>query len=107
MKAGLVGLFLTGGLLWAFARQARSLAASSTAEERALVMAGVAGLLFMVPDFLFGTPIGQVRTMQLLALCLGLPCLVAAAQWALAQPAGKRAPKTLHMSHHRRPLGAG
>jgi O-antigen ligase len=107
MKAGLVGLFLTGGLLWAFARQARSLAASGTAEERALVMAGVAGLLFMVPDFLFGTPIGQVRTMQLLALCLGLPCLVAAAQWALAQPAGKRAPNTLHRRPYRRPLGAG
>jgi len=107
MKAGLVGLFLTGGLLWAFARQARSLAAYSTAEERALVMAGVAGLLFMVPDFLFGTPIGQVRTMQLLALCLGLPCLVAAAQWALAQPAGKRATNTLHRRPYRRPLGAG
>jgi len=107
MKGGLVGLFLTGGLLWAFARQARSLAASSTAEGRALVMAGVAGLLFEVPDFLFGTPIGQVRTMQLWGICLGLPCLVAAAQWALAQPVGERASNTLRMRHYRRPLGAG
>jgi len=107
MKAGLVGLFLTVGVLWAFARQARSLAASSTAEGRALVMAGVAGLLFEVPDFLFGTPIGQVRTMQLWAICLGLPCLVASAQWALAQPVGKRESNPLQMRHYRRPLGAG
>ena len=107
MKAGLVGLFLTGGLLWAFARQARSVAAASTAEGRALVMAGVAGLLFEVPDFLFGTPIGQVRTMQLWAFCLGLPCLVASAQWALAPPVGERAPNTLPMGKYRRPLGVG
>ena len=107
MKAGLVGLFLTGGLLWAFVRQARSVAAASTAEARALVMAGVAGLLFMTPDFLFGTPIGQVRTMQLVALCLGLPCLVAAVQWALARPVGERAPNTLPMGNYRRPLGVG
>ncbi len=86
MKAGLVGLFLTGGLFWAFARQVRIASASSTAEQRALVMAGVAGLLFMVPDFLFGTPIPQVRTMQLVAFCFGLPCLVSAAQWACTQP---------------------
>jgi len=107
MKAGLVGLFLTVGVLWAFARQARSLAASSTAEARALVMAGVAGLLFMVPDFLFGTPIGQVRTMQMFAICIGLPCMVAASQWALVQPIGRRAQNMLHMRHYRRPLSAG
>ncbi len=85
MKAGVLGLVLTGGLFWAFARQARSAAAASSAEERALVMAGVAGLLFMVPDFLFGTPIPQIRTMQLLAFCMGLPCMVAVAQWARSQ----------------------
>ncbi len=107
MKAGLVGLFLTGGLLWAFARQACSVATSSTAEARALVIAGVAGLLFMTPDFLFGTPIGQVRTMQLLAFCLGLPCLVAAVQWALARAIWERAPNTLSTRNHRRPLGVG
>ena len=107
MKAGLVGLFLTGGLLWAFARQARSVAAASTAEGRALVIAGVAGLLFMTPDFLFGTPIGQIRTMQLLALCLGLPCLVAAVQWALARPLGEHTPNMLPMRDYRRPLGVG
>jgi len=107
MKAGLVGLFLTAGVLWAFARQARKVAVSSTAEERALVMAAVAGLLFMMSDFLFGTPIGQVRTMQLLALCLGLPSLVAASQWAMTRPVGERAPNTQQMRHYRRPLRAG
>ena len=99
MKAGLVGLFLTGGLFWAFARQVRTASASSNAEQRALVMAGVAGLLFMVPDFLVGTPIPQIRTMQLVAFCLGLPCLVSAAQWANAQP--RRVSQTIGASRSR------
>ena len=105
MKAGLVGVFLTGGLFWAFARQVRIASASSTAEQRALVMAGVAGLLFMVPDFLFGTPIAQIRTMQLVAFCFGLPCLVSAAQWALSRPV-RTSPNAVQARGHRtRPLG--
>jgi hypothetical protein len=40
-----------------------------------IAIAGVAGLLFMVPDMIIGTPIPQVRTMQMLALCLALPYL--------------------------------
>lgn len=79
MKTGLVGLLLLAGLLWAFVRQVGSVGPQSSAPARALTLAGAAGLLFMLPDFLFGTPIPQVRTMQLLGFCLGLPCMAAIA----------------------------
>ena len=39
----------------------------------ALATAGVAGLAFMLPDILVGTPVPQVRTSQMLAICMALP----------------------------------
>jgi hypothetical protein len=44
----------------------------------------------MLPDLLFGTPVPQLRTTQLLAFCLGLPGLVLAAQ--RGAPAATREP---------------
>jgi hypothetical protein len=42
-------------------------------EHLPLATAGVAGLAFMLPDLLVGTPIPQVRTTQMLAICFALP----------------------------------
>ena len=47
----------------------------------------------MLPDILLGTPFPQVRTSQMLAVCLALPYLASAAATAnvaarAAQPAG-------------------
>jgi hypothetical protein len=39
----------------------------------ALATAGVAGIAFMLPDILVGTPVPQVRTTQMLAICMALP----------------------------------
>lgn len=79
MKAGLVGLILLAALVWAFQVELRRAAAATGPEGRVLLVAAVGGLVFLLPDFLFGTPVPQLRTMQLTALCLGLPGLVAAA----------------------------
>lgn len=89
MKAGLVGLLLLLALVWAYGRELRRAAARPGPAARALLVASACGLLFMLPDLLFGTPVQQLRTMQMLALCLGLPGLVAAA--AAVAPA-RRAP---------------
>ena len=78
MKTGLVGLALGIGLVWAFLRHVRGLRKSNPVAT-ALTVAACSGLLFMLPDMLLGTPIMQVRTMQLLAFCLGLPFMVSAA----------------------------
>ncbi len=79
MKTGLIGLALLAGVVASFMRQTRALK-SLDASSQALVAAGCMGLLFMVPDFLGGTPVVQFRTMQLIGVCLALPFFVARAQ---------------------------
>lgn len=85
LKAGLPGLALLAGLGWAFLRashaalrrahdaQAGADADASAAACLALATAGVAGIAFMLPDMLVGTPVPQVRTTQMLAICMALP----------------------------------
>jgi len=83
LKTGLPGLVLLAGLGWAFLRASRAALApapSGVASDwpaagacLALASAGVAGLAFMLPDLLVGTPVPQVRTTQMLAICMALP----------------------------------
>lgn len=82
MKAGLLGLGLLVALVWACVVEFRRALAGAEPAAQALLMAAGCGLLFHLPDFLFGTPVPQLRTMQLIGLCLGLPGLVLAARRA-------------------------
>ena len=75
MKTGILGLGLTLGVIWSFTRQVLRTKDRSP-EEAALIFAGCCGLLFMLPDFIIGTPVPQIRTMQLLAACVALPFVV-------------------------------
>jgi len=81
MKTGLIGLALLVAVLVSFARRTRSLMPADS-HAAALIAAACMGLLFMVPDFLGGTPTVQFRTMQLIGVCLALPFFVARAQAA-------------------------
>jgi len=78
LKAGLPGTILLLGMIGAFMLFARRTLAALPPDLLALGVAGVAGAAFMIPDLLIGTPFPQVRTTQMLALCLGLPYLAAA-----------------------------
>jgi hypothetical protein len=73
LKAGLPGLVLLAGTIWAFCACARHALRTLPPELLGLATAGAAGLAFMLPDLLVGTPFPQVRTTQLLAICLALP----------------------------------
>jgi hypothetical protein len=73
LKAGLPGLILLGGSIWAFCALARRALRTLPPELLGLASAGAAGLAFMLPDLLIGTPFPQVRTTQMLAICLALP----------------------------------
>ena len=73
LKAGLPGLILLGGSIWAFCALARHALRTLPPELLGLASAGAAGLSFMLPDLLIGTPFPQVRTTQMLAICLALP----------------------------------
>lgn len=76
LKLGLIGLvlFLLSIVAWIafYVRNRKSIAV----QERGLFEAGAAGLLFLLPTLLVGTPIIEFRTMQLMGLCLALPYLV-------------------------------
>ncbi len=72
-KSGLIGLVLMVGLTSAFISFWRKNKDSIEQSAQPLAIAGVAGMLFMLPDLIIGTPIPQIRTMQMLALCLALP----------------------------------
>lgn len=88
LKSGLLGLVLFGGLVLAFVTVARRALRSLPPEYMGLGAAGVAGVVFMLPDLLVGTPIPQVRTTQMLAVCMALPYLALAA--AAPAPAQQR-----------------
>jgi hypothetical protein len=87
LKSGLPGLVVLGGTIWAFVAFGRRALRTLPPEQLALATAGVAGLAFMLPDFLIGTPIPQVRTTQMLAFCLALPYVASACARRAAVPA--------------------
>jgi len=73
LKSGVPGLLLLAGTIGAFVICARRALRILPPALLGLGLAGVAGLAFMLPDLLVGTPFPQVRTTQMLALCLALP----------------------------------
>jgi hypothetical protein len=83
LKAGLVGVLIMLAVGVLYVRFVRGHQSRLPAGPRGVVLAGAAGMLFMVPTMLVGTPLIEFRSMQLLALCLALPYLA----WAAAQPA--------------------
>lgn len=89
LKAGLPGLILLGGTIWAFSVGARRGLRTVSPETLGLATAGAAGLAFMLPDLLIGTPFPQVRTTQMLAVCLALPYVALAV--SRSQPAAQAA----------------
>jgi hypothetical protein len=89
LKAGLPGLVLLVGTLWAFTAFTRRALRTLPPELLGLATAGAAGLAFMLPDLLVGTPFPQVRTTQMQAVCLALPyvAMAVAAMAPATEPA--------------------
>ena len=78
LKSGLIGVLTVVAamlLLIHFVRQARQ---GLDDRQRGVLYLGIAGLLFMLPNWLIGTPVIEFRTMQLMALCMALPYMAMA-----------------------------
>lgn len=94
LKSGLIGvaavLLAVVALLRFVLRERHAL----DEPQRGLLYLGIAGLLFMLPNWLIGTPLIEFRTMQMMALCTALPYLavVAARGTATAAASVRRAP---------------
>jgi hypothetical protein len=72
-KSGLVGFAIVFAMAFGFIRFALGVRGRIEVRYRAVLDAAVATTLFMLPDIFFGTPFVQIRTTQLLGLCLALP----------------------------------
>lgn len=80
LKTGLIGVVAMLMVMVGAFRFVRRNNARLALRERGVLLAGAAGLLFMLPTWLFGTPVIEFRAMQLIALALALPyCAVAVA----------------------------
>lgn len=75
LKSGLVGLLPFIGMLLAFGYFWLRRKQDVPWAHRDTFGAGLAGLLFLMPTFMGGTPIIEYRTMQMFGLCLALPYL--------------------------------
>lgn len=85
LKSGVVGLMLFLGLLygaWRYGTRARRFIDS---KYRALFESYRAGFWFLMPTFLFGTPVIEMRTMLWTAMTLAIP--VAIARYSLLKSA--------------------
>lgn len=76
LKSGLLGLVIFLVMYAAYVMFCMAKRHRVVPEHRGLYEAGFAGFLFLIPNFLMGTPIIEFRTMQLTGLALALPYIV-------------------------------
>jgi len=80
LKTGLIGLVAFAGALYVAARDSVRLhGVIESPRWKAFAALGLAGLAVSLPNILFGTPIIEYRTMQVMAFVLVLPYLARAA----------------------------
>lgn len=75
LKAGIIGLVVSTWVMWAFFRFFIRSFPMLKAREASIAIAGFGGFLFLLPNWLVGTPVIEFRTMQLTALTMVLPYL--------------------------------
>lgn len=77
LKSGLVGLLLLTGLVVTFVLHWRRVRGALTGKARVLAVAGVAGCIFIVPDFVISTSFTKLRSALFIGLCVSFPYIAA------------------------------
>jgi hypothetical protein len=75
LKSGVIGLAVSLWAMWGFINFFNRTFSTLNDREASIAIAGCGGFLFLLPNWLFGTPIIEYRTMQLTALTVVLPYL--------------------------------
>lgn len=91
LKTGFAGLFIFCGLFVVYLRQLRICWRTSPPRWRALVVGSMCAFAAQLPNMFVGTPIGEIRTMQLLGLILAIP-FVLSIVFRKAESAGRAQP---------------
>ena len=78
LKAGLVGMVLLIGLVLTFVLHWRRVRGMLQGNARVLAVAGVAGCIFVIPDFVISTAFTKHRTVLFIGLCMSFPYVAAA-----------------------------
>ncbi len=78
LKSGLLGVAIMVAVFFGLLRYVWRHKDALPPEHRGIMMAGVGGVLFMLPNWLIGTPVIEFRTMQLMALSFALPYMAIA-----------------------------
>lgn len=73
LKSGLIGAGITIAVLVYLIAYVLRFKNEMSSNQLGIMMAGLGGVLFMLPNWLIGTPVIEYRTMQLMALCFALP----------------------------------
>lgn len=82
LKAGIVGLLLLFGLIFSFTVFWRKSRGLLTGDRLALAVAGVAGCLYVIPDFVIATSLTKHRSVFFIGFCLSLPYVAYAVELA-------------------------
>ena len=78
LKSGMVGLALLFGLVLTFVLHWRRVRGMLQGNARVLAVAGVAGCIFVIPDFVISTSFTKHRTVLFIGLCMSFPYVAAA-----------------------------
>ena len=78
LKSGLVGMVLLIGLVLTFVLHWRLVRGMLKGNARVLAVAGVAGCIFVIPDFVISTAFTKHRTVLFIGLCMSFPYVAAA-----------------------------
>jgi O-antigen ligase len=85
LKTGLTGLLLFLGIFVSYLAYCRRHWQASSLQDKGLIAVSLAAFAAQMPNMLFGTPIGEIRTMMVLGLVLAIPFLTV--RFALLRPA--------------------
>lgn len=109
LKSGLIGLVLFIGLVASFVLFWRRIGKTLTGDAQVLAVAGVAGCLFIIPDFVIATSLTKYRAVFFIGFCMALPYIGYAVELARTRRAANAAtsPTAGPAAWSRRALGAG
>ena len=75
-KTGIVGLIIFSGVLVTYVLLMRRTWPSASVQDKAFLTSSICGMACSLPNLLVGTPIIEIRSMAVMAVCLAIPAMM-------------------------------